>query len=166
LKVDIEVHGYKAAEVKGVASRQNLLLSDRLLQRAKVGQGKLRLKEQIEGLKLKVACLLEEKGRAEGRVTRLKKETTHLEEMSSDLKSRIHNFSSERVNLKDTKASLTSNGQRLSKLRGRVFLRKKQLISELLQIYPLELVSQGFNHTLQYCFGWKSNNVSYYLKLG
>jgi chromosome segregation ATPase len=137
--MDIGMHGFVVGS-KGDNRQQPTLLSERLAQRAKVGRQKLRLKEEIEALKMRVTCLSDEKGRAEGRVRRLKKETSAYTELSAELISRMHNFNTERTNLKEQKAALISKGQTLGKFRASVFLRKKQLISEILQIYPLSLV--------------------------
>lgn len=133
------MHGFGVGS-PGDNRQQPTLLSERLIQRAKLGRQKLRLKEEIEVIALKVRGLVEEKGRAEGRIRRLKQDATGYEELSADLVTRMHNFTTERTNLKEIKATLISKGQNLGKFRASVFLRKKQLISELLHIYPLELV--------------------------
>lgn len=136
---DMGLHGYGISSVADFR-QQPALLSERLIQRARIGREKLRLKEEIETVAIKVKYLTEEKGRAEGRIQRLNKEAQNYEDLSSDLVSRMHSFAAERSNFKEMKAALISKGQLLSKLRANAFLRKKQLISELLQIYPLELV--------------------------
>lgn len=122
-------------------NHQPLLLSQRLASKARAGRTRLRLREEMEAVRSRVSSLAEEKGRAEGRVKRLRAEWHVHEECSAQLVARLHNFSSERAALKETKEQLLANGQRLGKLRASAFVRKKQLISELLQIYPLSLVS-------------------------
>jgi hypothetical protein len=144
LKMDIGMHGFGVGS-SGDTRQQPTLLSERLILRAKLGRQKLRLKEEAEVVAMKVKSLIEEKGRAEGRIRRLKQDTAHYEELGAELVNRMHNFTTEKTNLKETKAALISRGQALGKFRASVFLRKKQLISELLHIYPLDLVSDTNN---------------------
>lgn len=99
------------------------------------------LKKQIEEVRYKVLTLLEEKGRAEGRLQRIKKEKLGVDEMNKELVDKIEFLNSERRNLQQFKITLVDKRQRLSQLRSDVFLRKKQLVAELSVIYPLTLVS-------------------------
>jgi hypothetical protein len=141
-KMEIGVYGFGIESQDRACNKKNpLLSSERLIHREKLGKKKNLLKEEIESVRMKVNSLIEEKGRAEGRIRRLKKEAANVEEFTDSLVSRIHNLTTDKVNLQDTKTNLAFKGQILSKCRNGVFLRKKQLISELMQIYPLTLVS-------------------------
>lgn len=108
-------------------------------------KAQLALKKQIEEVRFKVLSLAEEKGRAEGRLQRIKKERLGLDEMNRELLQRVDILNHERRRLQQYKLTLIDKRQRLSQLRSDVFMRKKQLISELSVIYPLTLVSKLLN---------------------
>jgi len=139
--MEIGVNGYGIDSREDKMVKNPLLTSERLIHRAKIGRRRNILKEEIESVKIKVKCLLEEKGRAEGRIRRLKKDSVHFEEMKDNLIKGKVDLTPEKAKILETKATFASKGQILGKCRNGVFLRKKQLISELLQIYPLTLVS-------------------------
>ncbi|CAL8148155.1 unnamed protein product [Orchesella dallaii] len=98
------------------------------------------LKKEIDEVRFKVLSLVEEKGRAEGRLQRMKKERMGLEEMNRDMFQRVEALNNERRRLQQFKITLIEKRHRLSQLRSDVFVRKKQLISELSVIYPLTLI--------------------------
>lgn len=144
LKSELEIVAFsEAAQNSLPANERRIILSSRGRKiRPGSKKAQLALKKQIEEVKFKVMSLAEEKGRAEGRLQRIKKERLGLEDMNRDLHQRIDGLNNERRHLQQYKLTLIDKRQRLSQLRSDVFMRKKQLISELSVIYPLTMVSE------------------------
>lgn len=126
--------------VNGPASFANLL-TGRALVRFQEGELKLQKKEQIESLRLLVGLLKNEKARFEGRVLRLKQKAKNSDDSVTDLMANIYSLGRERDRLREVKALIQEKMRRLGECRSTLNLRKKQLISELMVIYPLQLVS-------------------------
>ncbi|CAG7822535.1 unnamed protein product [Allacma fusca] len=123
-------------------------LSNRMLLRVQQGKCKLQLKEDIESKRLIVSLLRDEKARSEGRVFRLKNKTISLEESAGDLMARIHALGRERERLREVKALIQEKKQKLADSRTALNTRKKQLISELLLIYPMQLVEGSKRYSI------------------
>ncbi|ODN03375.1 hypothetical protein Ocin01_03298, partial [Orchesella cincta] len=88
-------------------------------------KAQLSLKKEIDEVRFKVLSLVEEKGRAEGRLQRMKKERMGLEEMNRDMFQRVEALNNERRRLQQFKITLIEKRHKLSQLRTDVFLRKK-----------------------------------------
>lgn len=141
LKSECEILAFSEA-ASSSAKEKRVILSSRG-KKIRPGSKKIQLllKKKIEDVKFKVSSLAEEKGRAEGRLQRIKKERLSVEDMNKELLSRVESLNDERRRLQQFKMTLIEKRHRLSHLRSDVLLRKKQLISELSVIYPLTLVS-------------------------
>lgn len=133
----MEPHSSTHGHAKFLSSQN---LSGRVLQRFELGRKRIELKEEMESLKFRVFYLREEKGRAEGRLLSLKREPGRFQDKSDELMTKVYGLNRDRERLKEFKSRLFDKKQELLHASSRGFLRKRQLISELLVIYPIALV--------------------------
>ena len=140
-KSRISLYGY-SPEVDN-STHSSLILSEKALIRVQKGRRKLELKEQIEHMRLRVSILREEKDRSLKSLIKLKRESTEYEDMTMDLLARMQNLGRDKERLKELKAVVQDKKVQLTTFSSQLFRRKKELISELLLIYPLTLVSRA-----------------------
>lgn len=125
-----------------VQFHSSLMLNEKSVARIQQGKTSLKLKEEIQNLKLKVNVLREEKAKALSRVNKLKveKSSQELNNNSLDLLNRMQTLGRDKTRLFQLKMVVQERKRLLSDMSAKLFTRRKQLISELLLIYPITLV--------------------------
>jgi hypothetical protein len=149
LKSNITLYGYSPEISDGTSSpphaiafRSSQLVNERILARIHQGKRKLVLQEELENLRQKIHILRNEKEKALNRVSKLKadKMSNEVNNNSLDLLSRMQSLGREKSRLFQIKVLVQERKRLLTDLSSKLFVRRKQLISELLLIYPVSLV--------------------------
>ena len=135
--------GGTSSATQAITIHSSQLLNEKMVARIQQGKRKLLLKEELQTLKQRINILQEEKEKALNRVSRLKndKMSHEVNNSSLDLLSRMQSLGREKSRLFQIKVLVQERKRLLTDLSSKLFLRRKQLISELLLIYPVSLVS-------------------------
>ncbi|XP_030757323.1 uncharacterized protein LOC115883148 [Sitophilus oryzae] len=111
-----------------------------------------KLSREIEVAKFRIRLLTEERDKKKARVEQLKKEESRLCDENDDRNSRLmsfyHSLNRDMERLKEYNYSFLHHKEHLMYITRQLYFRQKQLLKELLFIYPIEKIPNENKYTM------------------